>query len=342
MAKNKEVKNQAEQAVLPEKTPSKIRISFTKLGYWLVVLLVIYALAKNPDIIKKYVEYAKSLQFSQTAEEEETKIDDFAEQLSQMQNEIYSLKNMRQPVISQVTPEDFDKFEARIDKIEKQNLNVIDSKADASAVLGIIARLDKVEERLDALAKITDQGALVLSAAMLVKESADSGAPFEYEAEILQQLAKGDVKLNEPVAVLVKYAGAGVQTKNYLINEFESIYKSLLKEQKQEFEKTWKDRINTKLNEIIKVKRVNKNAPEFEANRVLAEVSNLVKNGNLPRALAELELPENQKFLENQALKKWQGEARAKVAFDSALARISTYSLALMKINYIKKETIND
>lgn len=67
---------------------------------------------------------------------------------------------------------------------------MIDSKADVATVLGIITRLDKIEERLDTLAKISDDGALVLTATMMVKESSENGTNFAYEAEILQQLAK--------------------------------------------------------------------------------------------------------------------------------------------------------
>ena len=47
-------------------------------------------------------------------------------------------------------------------------------------------------------------------------------------------------------------------------------------------------------------------------------------------------------MLENASLKKWIANARARVEFDNAVTKISSYSLALMKVNYIKKETIND
>ena len=80
--------------------------------------------------------------------------------------------------------------------------------------MGLVTRLDKAEENLDKLAKVTDQGALVLSATMLIKEAADNGQRFEYETEILQLLAKGDVKLNEPIAIIAKYAKDGIQTKS--------------------------------------------------------------------------------------------------------------------------------
>lgn len=338
MVKHKEIISQPEEAEVIEKTPAKVRLSVRKIIYWVVVFLVIYFIWKNPNVVDKYIDYAKSLNNSQVVEEvEETNIEDLFTQVSQLQNEINNLKNVQHPVALGVSPEELQKFEARIEAIEKQNLNVIDSKADVATVLGVITRLDKVEESLDKLAKVTDQGALVLSATMLIKEAADNGQQFEYETEILQLLAKGDIKLNEPIATITKYSKDGIQTKSYLINEFESIYKALLKEQKKEFEKTWKDRINSKFNEIVKVKRVNKNTPEFAADKQIELVKKLIESGNLPKALKELALIDNKNIQEDKALTNWVESAKARVGFDEAISKISTYSLALMKVNYIKK-----
>lgn len=338
MAKRKEIISQPEEAEVIEKTPTKFKLPVGKIVYWVVILLVAYFVWKNPAVVDKYIDYAKSLNNSQVVEEvEETNIEDLFTQVSQLQNEVNGLRNVQQPITLGVSPEELQKLEARIEAIEKQNLNVIDSKADVATVLGVITRLDKVEEQLDKLAKVTDQGALVLSATMLIKEAADNGQRFEYETEILQLLAKGDVKLNEPIAVIANYAKDGIQTKSYLINEFESIYKSLLKEQKKEFEKTWKDRINSKFNEIVKVKRVNKDAPEFTANKQIELVRNLVKSGNLVKALKELSLIDNKNIQEDKSLTNWIDATKARVSFDEAISKISTYSLALMKVNYIKK-----
>lgn len=73
-----------------------------------------------------------------------------ANQINQPQNQISSL-----PEGSSATV-DLSRFDSKLEAIEKQNLNVIDPKADVATVLGIITRLDKIEERLDTLAKISD------------------------------------------------------------------------------------------------------------------------------------------------------------------------------------------
>lgn len=346
MAKNKELKNQPEQQNQVEKVPVNTKKSVFKTIYWIAVLLVIYFVWQNPSMLDKYIDYAKSLQLpqSQTKEEiisENSSLNDLSEQFIHLQNEVYAIRQVQNNIVP-AAPVDLSGFENRLDAIEKHNVNVIDSKADVATVLGLVTRLDKLEDQLEKVAKVTDQGALVLSATMMVKEAADNGQNFEYETEILQQLAEGDLKLKEPIAVLVKYAKDGIHTKNYLINEFESIYKALLKEQKKELGQTWKDRINNKFNEIIKVKRVNKDTQEIETEKEFDLVYQLIKGGDLYKALKEFDKNEASDLIDNPLLKKWIANARARVEFDNAVTKISTYSLALMKVNYIKKEAIND
>ena len=147
---------------------------------------------------------------------------------------------------------DADALNQRMEALEKVNLSVIDSKADIATVFGMVNRLDKMEENLQTLTKFTDESALILTGAMLVKDSAERGNDFVYEAEILRQIAEKNQKVKAPIEVISRYAAEGIRTNQYLINEFESIYAALLKQQKEEFEQSWKDRINSKLNEIVK------------------------------------------------------------------------------------------
>ena len=233
-------------------------------------------------------------------------------------------------------------LEEKFANLEKANNAIIDSKADVASVLGLVTRVDKAEERLDDLSRVTDEGAVILTATMMVKDSAERGGSFIYEAEILQQLAGDNVKLKEPVAVINKYAEKGIENNVYLIKSFKKVYADLLKKQREEFEKTWKDRLNNKLSEYIKVKRVNENTPQFQANQELAEVKEAVDSGNIKKALADLQNINNKELLNEPSLKDWLTEARAKVEFNDAVARISTYYLAALKVNFIKKETKHD
>lgn len=264
-------------------------------------------------------------------------------ELIALRDEVYNLKlelNRLQNIQNQVvdTAELDDKFA----NLEKTNMNIIDSKADVATVLGLINRMDKVEQNLDLISKVTDDGALVLTAVMMVKDSADRGGSFVYEAAVLQQLTEGNVKMKEPVEKIIKTASEGIKSDAYLIKQFDSVYTKLMKIQREEYEKTWKDRVNNKINQYIKIKKVNESSSEFKANQQLEKIKMLVDTGNIEKALLNLENINNKVLLDEESLQNWMAEASAKTEFSQAVAQISTYYIAALKVNFIKKETKND
>ena len=69
-------------------------------------------------------------------------------QIAMLRTELFNLKSALpaegEPVDVQKLNELYDKFDA----IEKTNMNIINSKADASALLGMMTRLDEAESKL--------------------------------------------------------------------------------------------------------------------------------------------------------------------------------------------------
>lgn len=337
MVKNTE-KKQETGAVQPVSTQNGHLI--LKTFSLIVVLAVVYGLWQNPVLVQSFKTWVEnsSAQSENVSHKENMLYQQIAllqSQISQMQMQINSLPKQSAAEI------DLTQVEDKISAIEQQNLNVINSKADVATVLGIVTRLDKIEEKLDTLAKISDDGALVLTATMMVRECADNGVGFVYEAEILQQLAKNDLDIQNDVATIVRYAREGVVSQNELKNQFQKIYKNLVKvSEKQSLEgKTWKEKLNIKLSEVVKVKRVNDLAvpqSDKQGKNVLKNVKNLVDDGNLRQALDELNQLNNPAIGENEVLKAWMSKAQAKVNFNQAIANISAHSLALMKVNNLK------
>ncbi len=340
MVKSAENK-QAEMSGTP--VSAQIKKAAVRVVVWAVFLGVIYGLWRNPQIIRNMAAYV-SAQTSDRAEIEENtaRENQFDRQLSMLQSQInYMQVQLNSLPAGENEAVDLSRFEDKLEAIEKQNLNVIDSKADVATVLGIITRLDKIEERLDTLAKISDDGALVLTAVMMVKESSENGTNFVYEAEILQQLAKNDKDIQSDVETIARAAREGVKPLSYLNREFGNIYSRLAKvKTQQDMEgKSWKEVLNIKFNEVVKVKRVNDvAAPQNGAHEKdsLQRIRELVGNGDLRLALDSLHQMDNQVLTGDAALQKWMAEAQAKVNFNQAIANISAHSLALMKINTLK------
>lgn len=304
------------------------------------VLMAVYGVWKNPVLLDKVADFVKtsSVQNEKSYQNESSII---YQQMALLQNQLNQMQMQINSLPKSSADFDLTQVEDKISAIEKQNLNVINSKADVATVLGIVTRLDKIEEKLDTLAKISDDGALVLTATMMVRECADNGVGFVYEAEILQQLAKGDMDIQADVETIARYAKEGVFSQNELKSQFQNIYKNIVKNtEKQNLEgKSWKEKLNIKLSEVVKVKRVNDLAVpqgEKQDKNSLKKIKDLVDNGNLKMALDELQQLNNPVIINNQALTLWMDKAQAKVNFNQAIANISAHSLALMKVNSLK------
>lgn len=307
-----------------------------KSAFFKLILLVLlagaaYGLWKNPQIVSQ-------IRSAISAPEEKTQEQTLRQQVFVLQSQIQELQNHVRMLGSGV-PGSAEQFAAMNDKIaaiEKTNLNVIDSKADVATVLGLLTRVDKHEQQIDKLAKVTDSSALTLTAVLLVKDSAERGGNYEYEMEVLQQIAGDEPRFRESLKEMEKYSAQGIASQEQLKKEFAAIYKHMLKAQKDEFDQTWQDRINTKLSEIVQIKRVNGEKPKFEADAGLEKIRQDVETGRLPEAVNELKLPANAGLLQNAALKAWLQKAEARLSFYQAVAKISAGSMAIMKVKFLK------
>ena len=320
MAKNKEENQESKQLKKSKlKSLGKLLILLSLMG------IVVFSL-QNPQLLKEILP-AKD----ETASNDE-KIA-MQQAIGQIQKQIFALHQK----IPQVDMSAIANINEKFDTLEKNNLNIINSKADVAALMGAITRLDKLEAELEKAIKVTDEGALVLTAVMLVKDSADQGGIFEYEAEILQQITADNPSLKEPVAEIISLAKEGVNSKQFLQYEFMDIYKKLKKKQKRKLEEnlSWKQRLNAKLGELVQVKKTNYQEKEAEAG--LEIIKRFVEAGELSKAINELELSGNMPLLQNASLEKWYKQAKQRELFDRAVSRIAASSLALMKVNFIKK-----
>ncbi len=318
-----------ETEITTPKQEKKNRHLTAKLIAVVVVAAAGYGVWKNPQVLAQIRKMWSSWH-----------TDEYQQQISSLENKIKDLESRLNYVAEmQNNNQDYSEMQEKVAAIEKTNLNVIDSKADVKTVLGLIMRTDKLEEKVDTMAKVTDEGALILTATMLVKDAAERGGQFEYEAEVLQQIAQSDIKFKEPIAQIVKLAPEGIIAPADLQKEFGKIYAQMLKAQKAEFEKSWKDRLNSKLSEIVQIKRVKEDAPQFTADSGLEKIKQLTSDENFKAVLRELNRKSNAELMQNENLQKWQQQVQNYLDFNQAVTKISASSMALMKVNFIRNTT---
>ena len=340
MAKNPNAENKN----LPEEAPQPQRQNWGILFKWLVVIVVLALLGtamwRNPELVNQVkVKFEEMLASPVQEQQAPNQMEILQQEIAQLRAEL-AQRNAEAQNISNDTIE---KLNQKFDNLEKTNLAIIDNKADASTVLGIVTRLDRLENKVNVLARVTDESALILTAVMMVKDSAEQGGSFEYEAAILSQLAQNNLSVRQAVEQIQKIAISGVKSNVFLVNRFQVVYNEIAEMHKKEFEKTWKDRLNSKLNQFIKVRRTNNQVPEFEENQTLVNIKKLVDAEDLQSALMMLQQPKNADLLaKSEALQEWVGLVKTKMEFNSAVKQIANNALAVMKVNSINKEINND
>lgn len=321
------VKKQASdiQTETPKKTGGFKRIVF-RLCVLAVVAGVGYGAWKNPQMLEQIKGVFES----------KPKEDIYQSQINALKSQLQNLQNQLVQMASQIKEPDLSDVHDKMAAIEKMNLNVIDSKADVAAVLGVVTRMDKVEQKLGQALAVTDESALILTAAMLVKDAAERGGNFEYEAGVLNNLVGNNPKFAPEAQKIEEFAKKGIVSELVLVQEFNKLYDGLLVEQKEDFGKNWKERLNNKIQEIVKIKKTNVDEPTFVADEGLVKVKALVDAGRIKAAVKEIAMLQNDEWVNNALLQDWVAKVKDRQEFYAAIRSISAQSLAAMKVKFLK------
>lgn len=331
------VKQKAEQTAvqIPVETSEKAArpSGFGKYALRIVLLAAVcgagYALWKNPQLTDRARGWLTPAE----------QADPYAARFMDMQNRLAALQNQLNQTNYKLDNSGFAEVKEQIRSLEKMNLNMIDSKADVAAVLGVVTRMDAAEQKINNLSEVTDTSALILTGALLVKDAADRGQTFEYEAEVLSQIAAGSPQAAAQAQKISAFAAAGVPSDLSLSLQFDRIYAKLLHQRNLDTDQsqTWKDRINSKLNEIVQIKKTDETTPEYEAGRLLEDAAFLVRNDDLLRAANLLKKANNPEISASADLQEWIAKVEQREEFYRAVSALSADSLAGLKVNNLKK-----
>ncbi len=317
------------------------RKSFAKPLMTVVVIIAAgvlgYKAWKNPQLIEQAKEVFTF--------KKEVKEDVYQPQINQLQEQLADLQNELAVVRSTAENPDFSVMEKRIDDIEQISVNTIKSKADVATVLGLIGRMDNAEGRLNDLGKVTNDSALVLTAAMLVKDAGERGGMFVYEAEVLDALAAGNHRISKEVARLNEIAAVGVPTVAELQRGFAEIYALRYPEEEMVdnvVADNWKDRIYHQLHKVVKIKKSGEEKTETaepvfsEEDRAWNVIKDFVLEGDITKAMAIAQKPLNENVLKDKNFAEWLAKAQIYKDFYDSVARISANALAVMKVNFLR------
>jgi len=306
-------------------------------GAWLFGVFVLALMAGGGWVLYQNPQIFNRREVSSAQDEKFKQLEARLGRLQQQINDLAAADN------DSSTAQQLADMNEKIDNMSRLNHEILDSKAGTGVVLGLVQRFDNLELKVESLGKVSSRGALILTAAMLVKDSAVAGRPFEYEAEVLRQLAAG-TNMETAADTIARYAAEGIMSKKQLKAEFEQIYdrqhvanaaeaeKQAAVAEKEEAPATtepgWKEKINAKLSELIIIEHHQKEETPKEDVRLTDEVYQLVKRGELD--LAAQKMAQNP-FYNTEAFAIWRNQVQARDDFAAALRRIQALTLGVMK-----------
>lgn len=315
------------------KNESKKKNSYKK-AVWVLALLCVAGVGgvayKNPQVLENIKNKIADLKKDN---------DVYQTQILQLQEQVANLQIQMAEARQLAENPNFEEINKRIDNIEQINVNTIKSKADVETVLGLVMRMDNAEGRINDLAKVTNNSALTLTAAMLVKDAAERGGEFVYEAEILKELTAGNYKIAKEVAFIEKVATQGIPNILLLQELFAKAYAKKYDLQKEdEKPANWKERIYQQVNKVVKIEKASESKEEefSEEDRAWGIVADLVEEGNIAKAILIARKPINNEMLSDEGFAEWLKEAETYDNFAKAVAKISANSLAVMKVEFLK------
>ena len=317
MVENIEAKNEVKQAK---------SVSYKGLVLGFVLLSVCgtgaYLWYKNPDFANVFK--------SQNKESEAIVL--LQNKIDVLERKISSLENAPKDGVSR---KDLAMLNDKIDMVSKFNEKILDAKADTSVVLGLVGRVDGLESVTKNLGKATSQGALILTAAMLVKDNAYK-QNFVYEAEVLKHLAMGTT-MQKASEDIYEVALNGVVCQKKLIAEFNKLYdnmqKNVVTEENNETDTeqqpaNWKEKITSKLNELVVIEKHQDKEKTTHDVLPVDEVYQLVNEGYLTLAIEKMKQKES---YNTQDFKVWEQKVLTLQKLEQALDLIRIQTLAFMK-----------
>ena len=226
----------------------------------------------------------------------------------------------------------------KVGKMETLTAQYMNITADSSAVISLGERLDELEKRTRRLSRISNDGALVLTAALMIRENAAAGQPVRFEAEMLKQLAAGRPEIETAVDYVYNNSSRQYPSNKNLTESFNRISGRIVYDLRHQG--SWKDRLLRKINEYIHISSPAADSRENAEITALEEIKGYVDEGQFAIAVELLSRPENETLLADEALNKWFAITDSKLKFNRALSEISAYSLALMKTEGLKNAAL--
>ncbi len=294
---------------------SKILISIFKIFEFIVVCTlaaILFFFWYKPEIFTRYIKTPALPAINQN---------NYQTEFTNLNNSIDALSNTIRN-----EQEKFGLLQKNID-------NFSNSKVDASEIIAINNQLRNLENQTKQLAKTSNSGALLLTSAMLIKDTISRGQNCKTEAEALKILAENINSITEDVDFIYNHCEMTFMSDKSIIDNFNKIYSEITK---PAIEKDWKKRITSKINEYVKISTIkDKNSAQlYDKTEFLKKIKSFIDNHDFSSALESIE--KQKEILEDTYINLWYKQTKDQLNFYKSLSNIIASSLQIMKVENAK------
>ena len=130
-------------------------------------------------------------------------------------------------------------------------------------------------------------------------------------------------------------AEQGVATNEELSREFASVYEKLNSKNTGKAQ-SWKERLISKFNELISIKKTDEKTAEDKQKDFMQALKSLADEQKFAQIVKLIQSSNNENLNNDLALQEWIKKVETKQDFETAVSKISSYSLVLMKMSNLQ------
>lgn len=229
-----------------------------------------------------------------------------------------------------------DAFEQQLVETGVKMERIERNKADASAVLSLMTRMEITEQKLRASNAEKERAAALLLAVYQLREAALSGQSFLAEQQSALALAAPMPRIAASLRSLSVAADQGVWTKTALLQSFASYADKAVLSETVSPKKDWFHQALNSLSTLVVIRRIDaSDAEDLSTQAVLARAQQAVDNGDLTVAVLQLQSLQG---TAKEIMKDWTQAAQRYLTTQKTISETVSAVLGVIYANQAKGE----
>lgn len=229
-----------------------------------------------------------------------------------------------------------DAFEQQLVETGVKMERIERNKADASAVLSLMTRMEITEQKLRASNAEKERAAALLLAVYQLREAALSGQSFLAEQQSALALAASTPRIAASLRSLSVAADQGVWTKTALLQSFAAYADKAVLSETVSPKKDWFHQALNSLRTLVVIRRIDaSDAEDLSTQAVLARAQQAVDNGDLTVAVLQLQSLQG---TAKEIMKDWTQAAQRYLTTQKTISETVSAVLGVIYANQAKGE----